>query len=61
MGKDHTNIRSDLPYDMPKGKCAAEYPGESYKKILESNAPTLDMGKAPQLKGGSNGKKKESY
>lgn len=58
MGVDHTNIDSSKPYEMPGGKCAAEYPGESYKKILEDDAPDLDMGKAPYAKHKSNGKEK---
>lgn len=62
MGKDHTNIRSDLPYEFPGGKCAADYQGESYKKILEDDAPDLDMGTAPNIskkKGDKSGK--ENY
>ena len=51
MGKDHTNIRSDLPYEMLQGKCAADFKGEDRRKILEDNAPQLDMGTAPTLKG----------
>lgn len=47
MGKDHTNIDTNDPYEMPGGKCEADYKGESYKKILENNAPELDMGNAP--------------
>ena len=47
MGKDHTNIEEDEPYEMPGGKCAADYTGKSYKDILKGNAPDLDMGTAP--------------
>lgn len=49
MAKDHTNIDTDEPYEMPGGKCAAEYKGEDYTKILEGNAPDLDMGSAPSI------------
>ena len=49
MGKDHTNISSTLPYEFPGGKCAADYKPESYKKILEDDAPMLDMGTAPDI------------
>lgn len=60
MGKDHTNIDSNKPYEMPGGKCADDYPGENRRKILEDNAPELDMGTAPNAMN-KNGKKKESY
>lgn len=49
MGKDHTNIESNEPYEMPGGKCQADYKGEAYSKILEGNAPDLDMGNAPNV------------
>lgn len=61
MGKDHTNIDTSKPYEMPGGKCEADYTGESYKEILKDNAPELDMGQAPSIKGGSSGKKEKSY
>lgn len=47
MGVDHTNIDPDDPYEMPGGKCESQYPGEPRTKILEGNAPNLDMGNAP--------------
>jgi hypothetical protein len=58
MSVDHTNIDPSKPYEMPGGKCEADYPGESYKKILEDNAPVLDMGQAPII---SNKKDKKDY
>jgi len=61
MGKDHTNINPNEPYDFPGRKCAADYSGESYKKILEGNVQELDMSKAPIIRRGKNGKKEESY
>lgn len=60
MGKDHTNIRSDLAYEFPMGKCAADFKGEDYTEILKDNAPDLDMGSAATKKGSLNGKK-ENY
>lgn len=49
MGKDHTNISSMVPYDFPGRKCAADYKPESYKKILEDDAPMLDMGTSSDI------------
>ena len=47
MGVDHTNIDPSKGYEMPDGKCESQFPGDSYKKILEGDAPDLDMGNAP--------------
>lgn len=60
MAIDHTNINPKLPYEMPGGKCAAEYDGESYKEILKDNAPELNMGIAPNARN-QNGKKEKTY
>lgn len=44
-----SNINPNEPFEFVNGMCSDEYKGESYKKIMDAEAPDLDMSKCPHL------------